>query len=237
MAQNTELQLVTHVAAVGTNRPPNLEKLSAALIAQVLTHHHQTGVWTLKALERRTIRAQVALKVKSVDATGIMLSLKPGDNGTCYDWKLTGPAGYLKSDFVVKYLRLWDGWNGKGIPPAVRDLESAEVKKAVEVPATPAVAPNLEQLIEVVARVQARQEQISKLSQQLAEYDELREPLEIALAEAQANVENLKEQLEELETHRVECDRALVELRAAANRDVAGQQVLELRSLLNTIQE
>lgn len=92
--------------------PISVGHQAADLLKRVLGRYGLGGAWVLKSITRSTMRGEVVFRYRGPTDNGCLrVCIKPGDNGTAYEYLVRGPA-----DAAIQAVQAFtdaDGWNGR----------------------------------------------------------------------------------------------------------------------------
>lgn len=82
------------------------------LLKKLLESASYSGRWQCFVKQHTRLNGNCRFRVVRCDGRGIKVRLKPGDNGTAWDWEIFPPMHY-DAGKVAEDLRRFDGWDGR----------------------------------------------------------------------------------------------------------------------------
>ena len=168
--------------------PAKVETAARDLMARILNYHGVDGAWTLSPVNHVRVRADVAFRLKTSDRTGILVMIKPGDNGTAWEWRLCGPKDcWLLPQ--IRLLGLWSGWDGRDVPAAVKSVATEE-----EPGEDDSDDDDLGRVLAAARRNKQRKALLKAATDELVMFREEAARIAATIAELSAEAESLKEE-------------------------------------------
>lgn len=188
-----------------------------ALVEKIFRRHDIEGSYLLEPKNQVRMR-NAAIRLNRHDSREIILSIRPGDSSTGWEYRLTsvGKDGFLLP--AARYLGLWSGWNGDGTPASVLAHEEGtstpdRTRREDEL--------SISELLGAARRAKVRKERAAKIEKEKEDIEQYLAEIKKELGDLQKKVASFNEELASLAREEAE--------------DVVGQKASELLLLLKEL--